>query len=77
MYTDQSANIILTQNINFFPSFFLLSFQMNRPIQVKPADSENRGGKSYKISVFFMCELYHYFIGHTFRTFTFHVNITQ
>lgn len=27
-----------------FFSFFLM-LQMNRPIQVKPADSENRGGK--------------------------------
>lgn len=25
--------------------FFHLSLQMNRPMQIKPADSENRGGK--------------------------------
>lgn len=24
---------------------YIFSLQMNRPIQVKPADSENRGGK--------------------------------
>lgn len=28
-----------------------VSFQMNRPIQVKPADSENRGGKSQPIAI--------------------------
>lgn len=30
--------------MNYFSLFF--SLQMNRPIQVKPADSENRGGKN-------------------------------
>lgn len=27
------------------PKMFFFMFQMNRPIQVKPADSENRGGE--------------------------------
>jgi hypothetical protein len=41
-------------------SCFFFSLQMNRPIQVKPADSENRGGKlliiihiQYNVRLFF------------------------
>nr|KAF7410602.1 hypothetical protein H0235_013209 [Vespula pensylvanica] len=37
---------------------FSLSLEMNRPIQVKPADSENRGGKNIKAGT--LAYLYYY-----------------
>lgn len=45
-------NIFVTSVLLYLPIFknrslpiLFIFFQMNRPIQVKPADSENRGGE--------------------------------
>lgn len=46
-------------------SLFLHSVQMNRPIQVKPADNENRGGKL----LHFICKYSCY----SFRCYHFHL----